>query len=103
MTDSRNFFVPSRLSPPGRAATPDAFGPISTLEEALGGSKAEALDAVNAARERIRSLAERAELALKRGASANEYAALNSLAKACATAQEILNKELSLNQQSARM
>lgn len=103
MTDSIHSSVPSRLDPPGRVTDSDEMGPISRLEEALAGSETEAREAVNAARERVKNLADRVEQALKRGASSNEFTALSALVRACETAQDILNKATPSNQQNARM
>ena len=92
MTDSNRSFVPSRLAPPGRITAPDEMGAISRLEEALAGSETEAREAIYAAREGVKNLAERVQRAQRRGASSDQFAALNALASACEVAQDILNK-----------
>lgn len=103
MTDSNHSFVPSRLAPPGRATASDEMGSVSGLEKALAGSEAEAREAINAAGQGVKNLAERVERALRRGASSNEFATLSALARACEAAQDILNKVSPSNQQSAKM
>lgn len=103
MTDSNHSFVPSRFAPPGRVTASDEMGSISSLEKALSGSEAEAGEAINAAREGVRNLVERVERAQRLGASSSEFASLSALARACETAQEILNKVSPSSQQSARM
>lgn len=103
MTDSFHFSVPSSVAPPGRVIASNEIEPISRLEEALAGSETEAREAVNSARQLVKNLSERAERALRRGASSNEFAALSALVRACETAQDILDKASLSNRQDARM
>lgn len=103
MTESFLFSIPSCVAPPGRVTASNEMEPISRLEESLAGSETEASEAVNAARERVKSLAEQAERGLRRGASSNDFAALSALVRACEAAQDILNKASHSTRQGARM
>lgn len=103
MPSSTRSSFPRQIAAPGKAVEPVGLGPLSDLEAALEGSEEQAGKALAAAGARLASLAQRIRQAMAAGIDPIEFARLQAVARACESAQEILDRMALSGGRDARM
>lgn len=92
MSSSIHPSLPRQIAAPGKAVELPGLGPLSELEAALEGSEEQAEKALATAGARLTSLAQHIRHAMTAGIGPTEFARLHAVAKACESAQEILDR-----------
>lgn len=103
MSSSAHSSFPRQIAAPGRVVEPVGLGPLSELEVALEGSQEQAGKVLAAAGIRLAALAQRTRQAMAAGMDPTEFARLRAVARACESAQEILDRSAPSSGRDARM